>query len=284
MSATDRLERILYILPAAARADGVALAELARALGVDEQTILRDLEEATARAYYQPAGTVDPFEIMIEGDRVWVHAPADFKRPVRLNEREALALGLGLRVLAAEAEPARRAQIMELATRLETELTMPPADDVRDAEFEVAVGEDALRSTFAEAIEKQHVCAITYMKVLDAPAERRIVPLRLIYGNGQWYVAAHDVESNEQRVFRLDRVLSARMTNEKSTVVPGIAVANVLYQTEQTEVEAQVRYSGRIARWIAEESGDMCEADGSVVVTHKVADVNWLVRQNRCFH
>lgn len=58
-TAGDRLERILYILPAAARANGVALDELAAALDVDPGTVLRDLEQATARAFYHPAGAVE---------------------------------------------------------------------------------------------------------------------------------------------------------------------------------------------------------------------------------
>src|SRR5688572_905887 len=119
MPAADQLERILYVLPMAARGNGASFEELAHALNCDVATIIHDIEEATSRVYYHPAGTVDPFEIMIEAGRVRVHAPSDFKRPVRLSDREALALGLGLHALAAEAEVARRAEILALASRLE---------------------------------------------------------------------------------------------------------------------------------------------------------------------
>ena len=52
MSASEQLERLLYILPAAARTDGAHVDELARALNVDRETVLHDLAQATARAYY----------------------------------------------------------------------------------------------------------------------------------------------------------------------------------------------------------------------------------------
>jgi hypothetical protein len=39
-----------------------------------------------------------------------------------------------------------------------------------------------------------------------------------------------------------------------------------------------VRYSEQVARWVAEREGAECEADGTLVVTHEVADMNWLVR------
>src|SRR5687767_5922640 len=104
-TAEAQLQRILYILPAASREGGVSLAELASKLGVEPATVLQDIEAVAARAYYHPAGTVESFTIMIEGDAVEVYAPAEFRRPVRLEQRERLALGLGLRALAADAAP-----------------------------------------------------------------------------------------------------------------------------------------------------------------------------------
>ncbi|MBR9990556.1 MAG: WYL domain-containing protein [Gemmatimonadetes bacterium] len=142
-TASAQLERILYILPAAAREDGVGLEELASALGIDAATVLRDIEHVTAREYYHPAGAVNKFSIMIDRSSVRVHAPQEFRRPVRLNAREALALGLGLRCLAADAEPERRREILQLAARLEAELCAPGVETVhemRSARF------DALRS------------------------------------------------------------------------------------------------------------------------------------------
>ena len=53
--AERQLERILHVLPLAARPDGASLDELAAELGVPASRLLDDLEEVTARAYY-----VDP--------------------------------------------------------------------------------------------------------------------------------------------------------------------------------------------------------------------------------
>ena len=97
---------------------------LARELGVDVATVLNDIEQVTARAYYQPAGSVDPFTILIDSERIEVDAPQEFTRPVRLNAGEALALGLGLRALALE-QGEREHELHELAERLERELSVP---------------------------------------------------------------------------------------------------------------------------------------------------------------
>jgi proteasome accessory factor B len=44
------------------------------------------------------------------------------------------------------------------------------------------------------------------------------------------------------------------------------------------EVEAVVRYSRSIARWISEREEVEENPDGSVVVRHRVADPRWIVR------
>ena len=44
------------------------------------------------------------------------------------------------------------------------------------------------------------------------------------------------------------------------------------------EVEALVRYSSRIARWVEERGPVERQEDGSVLVRYRVADPGWLVR------
>lgn len=39
-----------------------------------------------------------------------------------------------------------------------------------------------------------------------------------------------------------------------------------------------VRYSARVARWIAEREGRPVEANGSLTMTHPLADTDWAVR------
>ena len=75
---------------------GATLAELSHSLGVGTATVLKDLTQITARAYYLPAGS-DDLLLEIEGDRVSLFTPAAFDRPVRLSMPEAVCLGLALR-------------------------------------------------------------------------------------------------------------------------------------------------------------------------------------------
>jgi proteasome accessory factor C len=83
--------------------------------------------------------------------------------------------------------------------------------------------------------------------------------------------------AGENRHFRLDRVLRARVLEEAAPALPD-APTEFSFHTEAAELEARVRYSPRVARWIAEDHDVALEADGSLLMTHKVADPQWLVR------
>ena len=302
-TAEAQLERILYILPAAARGR-VPVDEIARALDVEPATVLRDLEDATARSYYHPAGSVESFSITTDGRTVQVHAPTEFTRPVRLSQGEAMALGLGLRALAADADVERRVAILNLAQRLEAALVAPDVvvreaaprsyvtapdaslaaeDEVEYEAMELSFDDDGFRGVVADAIELGRLCTIWYLKPGDvAPAYRSIAPYRLVYADGKWYVAAYDVDREALRFFRMDRVLNAVLEDEPAPALPPVELAAFIgnggpYMAGD-DVEVTVRYSPRVARWIAERTAAESAADGSVVVQHRVADPRWLVR------
>jgi len=298
-TAQARLERLLYVLPAAARArDGVAINELAATLGVPATLLFDDLHEATAGSYYQPGGSTEEFSILLEGDRIEVFAPHEFRRPVRLSVRESLALELGLRALAAETAGPRRDQLRELAERLGRLLASPPTQTVHDQRsphppepeeveaadaVELALGDDGFRGVVTQALELGRVCTLVYLKPGEpAPSERRVAPHRLVYAEGRWYLVAHDLERGECRIFRLDRTLDVRLEPEPMPAIPSVDVTALLehgipyYAQDDTEVV--VRYSPRVARWVTEQVEAECLPDGSLRVHHRVADPRWIVR------
>jgi proteasome accessory factor C len=302
-TAEAQLERILYILPVAAKGEGVPIDDLARTLRVEPRTVMRDLEQVAARAFYHPAGTVESFTITTDGRTVHVHAPDEFKRPARLNQREVLALTLGLRTLAAESPPARREEILRLASRLEAQLAAPLAvqadappyvaaartigqvaeSDVEYDALALAFDDDGFRGVIADAIELQRMCTIWYLKPGDlGPMYRRIAPHRLIHANGKWYVAAYDEEREALRFFRMDRVLDAMLSADEAPPEPpqlDELIARGAPYIGGDEVDVTVRYSPRVARWIIERVPNaQLERDGSAVLTHRVADPRWIVR------
>jgi proteasome accessory factor C len=300
----ERLDRILYTLPLAIRNGGATLDELADALGCSPADILADLEEVTARAYYHAAGAADQLQILVDGNRVQVFAGREFVQPVRLTPREAMALDLGLRTLAAEAADGDRDRILALATRLEADLaTEPdsPATDrpavaeratatiegtgVRHAErVELDIGEDGFRGAIAQAVIDRLRCRIVYLRPGDdSPATRDVAPYLLVHAAGTWYVLGHDGDRDDIRVFRMDRIMNVDVTNIAFVVPAGFDARAFLgdagvYRPSLADIDVRVQYLPRVARWITERMPVVAQPDGSVIVRHRVGDPGWIVR------
>ncbi|MDT8437230.1 MAG: WYL domain-containing protein, partial [Gemmatimonadota bacterium] len=285
VTARDRLERILLLLPLASRPGGIALAEAAEALGTDIDAVRRDLTAVAERAFYHPAGSSDGIQIYIEGDRVRVWSGGAFERPPRLTPREALALALGLRVLAAGRETEDRARLARLAARLEAGLASGEAPESPER-FALSGAADAtpqIRAVLEEAAARRRRCRIRYLRPVDADLmDRDVDPFALVLGSGSWYVIGHCALRDAIRVFRLDRILDASLTDRGFEVPadfdPGDWVEDGHVFRSDVDAPAVVRYSPRVAPWVRERGPYEELEDGRVAVSYPAADPAWIVR------
>ncbi len=290
-TADARLERLLYVLPAAMREGGAALADLARALDASERRILEDLEELTARSYYRPGGWPDDIQIFIEPDRVRVAHATGFERPVRLSRDETLCLALALRSAAASAHVPDHHAREDLLARAEAHLGRAVGESGGGAEALAAADGGAdpegIRETLMAAARNRRPCALWYVKSGARDGSVRVVhPYVIAAAEGAWYAVAHCTLEEGVRVFRLDRVLAADVAEGTFAVPDAFRVEDYLnggrvFDGSEGE-EVRVRYSRRIARWIRErarhEPHRMEESDGgAVMVRHTVADPSWAV-------
>lgn len=285
-TAEAQLHRILYLLPAAGSEGGASVSEVAAALGVDTKQVLRDVTEVSERAFYLPAEMGAETQLAVEGDRITVYGRGAFARSPKLSAREAQALGIGLRSLAAEADPDDRQRLLDLAERLERELAWSAAKDGA-GEVALALGgqaqSDAGRELRRAARERRRV-RMRYLKPGGAePETRTLEPYSLLYAERWWYVVGRCCDRDAMRHFRVDRVLGLELLDEVFPEPSGFDSQQLVPDgrafVAAGPVSAEVRYGPRIARWIQEREPncDDCE-DGSVVVHHRVADPAWLIR------
>lgn len=284
VTAPEQFERITYVLARAAREGGARLDELVELLQVSPDQLLRDLHEVTTRTDHHPAGSVDDFTISIDRHSVSVWTTGEFRRPTRLSAREALALGLGLRLLAAESAPARREELLALASRLDSALASTPADELMPhyGIAEGAGGADGILAHLRDAARERQRCRIEYLKPGAPTPEMRVIsPYALVYAEGSWYTLAHCQEREAVRAFRLDRIITVHLVGDGFEVPPDFDPRHYLaegrlYRSED-EIEVTIRYSPSIARWIRERERVTPESDGSIVLRHRVADPRWVV-------
>jgi proteasome accessory factor C len=290
-TADAQLERLLHVLPAASRAEGARLADLAEALGTNEPRILEDLEEVTARVYYHPGGWPDDVSILVESDRVRVVRTGGLDRPVRLSSKETLCLALALRGTVASAHVTDGDRRELLLRRAEEHLGQGTwSEEVAPGGLvapERAPDPEGIRETLFSATRERRPCGIMYAKPGAPDAALRVIhPYVSVYAEGLWYTVAWCAVKEEVRIFRMDRILEAS-EGDGSFDIPDEFQADAyvdggrVYRAD-AETRARVRYSAHVARWVKERAQlDMSsleeEPDGSVVLDHWVADPQWVV-------
>ena len=283
-AASEQLRRILLLIPRLADGEPHSLETVSRLAGVDRSVVLKDIESISER-FEAPGGFVEGLQIFIEAEDVSV-IPNHFLRPMRLTRSELLALELGLAMLRAERPPEEHRAIDGAADRLRKAIARLPGEDIED-DFRVASlspsGDLEHLRKLREAFRSRRKVRLTYRRAGDTlPSSRVICPHGIVFANGMWYAVAHCESSEGIRIFRLDRVaqvepLEARYDSPRGFSIDAIVKDGRAFQSAEAGT-LRVRYSPRIARWIAEREGKQVAGDGSLVMDHPLADHGWAVR------
>lgn len=216
-----RLRRILLLLPYAIRNPGVTVDELARRFGVPKRDLIDDLNLVFLCGLpgYGPGDLID---VSVDEDRVYVEMADYFAAPLRLTPVEALGLYAGGQALASlpgmeEADALRRA-LAKLGRAL-------GSGAQADAPGAIAVRIDSAPSEHLDAIgravrERRRV-EIEYFSASSGElTARKVDPWGLVAALGRWYLVGWDHRAGDERMFRVDRVKRAAVTDEPADV-PG---------------------------------------------------------------
>ncbi|MFV0284955.1 MAG: helix-turn-helix transcriptional regulator [Demequina sp.] len=181
-------------------------AELATRLGTTERTVRRDVERLRDLGYRVESRTGRE-----GGYRL---AAGGAIPPLLLSEEEAVAIAVGLRVAAAEQlvdgtstalsaiakleqvlSPTSRRQVTALATAM----TSPDQGRVPHVP-------PALLGQVALACRDHERVRFAYEDAQGAKTRRRVEPHALAPARGRWYLVGWDLEREDWRTFRLDRM------------------------------------------------------------------------------
>lgn len=281
-TAAVQLRRVLNIIPHLADGEDHALEDVAAKAGTTVANLMADFFSISER-FDAPGGFVDGVSILVEEHRVSVSAN-HFHRPMRLTMAELCALELGLMLLRRDRTPAEQAPIDRALERLRQTVSRISASDphegTRYADLACA-GSAAHLATLRSAVRDHHKVRIRYRAGgAMATTERVVCPYSLAFAEEMWYVVTSG-EDDGVRFFRLDRVESVDALAEEFEPNAGVA-AHALRSGRAFQADGArrmtVRYSQRIARWVAEREGKTLAADGSLTVEHQVADDSWAIR------
>ena len=148
--------------------------------------------------------------------------------PLLLDDEEALAVALGLRVATATAVGGLEEASLSALSKLEN--VLPPRLRTRLEDISVAtvstVSSSASRADHsalalaASAARSRQRLRFGYIDGEGRTSERHAEPLRLVHTGRRWYLVAFDLDREDWRTFRLDRVSSPKVTGMRSTRRP----------------------------------------------------------------
>jgi proteasome accessory factor C len=281
-TAAEQLRRVLHLIPRLADGEEHALADVAAAIGVEPDQVLGDLASISER-FDSPGGFVEGVSILVEDDTVCVTA-REFHRPMRLTMAELCALELGLAMLRRERTPAEQEPIDRALERLRRAITQVPAnerlDGTRWADLNDAGAAEHL-SAMRAAIAGRRKLELRYRAgAATETSERIVAPHSLVFAEQMWYLVA-SADDGALRFFRLDRVEAVCVLEERcerdERAGDRVLEAGRAFASD-TARRMTVRYSPRIARWVAEREGVSLGEDGSLTLEHPLADDGWAVR------
>lgn len=275
-SATDRLGRILSMVPWIASQDGPLISEVCSRFDITREELLDDLNVVFLVGLY-PYTPESLIEVDMDDDRVWIDYTNFFERPLRLSRDEALALlAAGL---ASESQPGHDPEgplargLAKVATVLDIDLT----DDLG-----VVLADDEVEHLRAidEAMAEQRVLHIGYFShARNEPTERDIEPLRRFATDGAWYLDAFCRSSGDHRVFRVDRITALEPTGSTfERTDTRTSVASFEPPDDLDRVTIEIPASGS---WVVDQyphDGVEMLSDGRQRVTLAVSARPWLER------
>jgi predicted DNA-binding transcriptional regulator YafY len=240
LETSARLLRLLSLLQM--RRDWTS-AELADRLGVTARTVRRDIDKLRNLGY--PVNAVP-------GVSGGYHlGPGACLPPLLLDDEEAVAVAVGLRTAAggtvagiAETSVRALAKLEQiLPSRLRHRVNVLRSVTVPLAPGGTTVDPDTLVAV-AAACRDHHRLRFDYRDHDGAETIRTTEPHRLVHTGRRWYLIAYDLERQDWRTFRVDRLRPRRPTGPR--FVPREPPAEAAAYVSEAVAVSPYRYQARI--------------------------------------
>jgi proteasome accessory factor C len=282
-TATDRLQRLLALVPYVVSRKVVGMAETASAFGVTERQLVDDLNMLWCVELRSP-DPYCPIDLSYAGGEIVVSEAESIDRPLRLGIDEASALLVALRMLAELPGMGDRSALGRTIAKLEAAAGAAAGPS---SQVSVQMDNRAEQAVLAEVTEAltgaRRLHLSYYVPGRDEATERDVDPMRLVMVDGRSYLEGWCRRADAVRLFRLDRILGIKVLEVTAEVPPEAEPVDVdqgLFRPSPADVQVELEVS-TAGRWVAEYYP--CEevtelGDGRLRVSLRTPDTQWVRR------
>jgi proteasome accessory factor C len=283
-TSTDRLTRLLALVPYVVSRESVSLAEAAEAFGVSEKQLIDDLNLLWCVELRAP-DPYCPIDLSYEGGEITISQAESIARPLRLGVDEASALLMALRMLAGIPDLPDRDALSRVIAKLENAAGAVAAAVSSQVAVQVEAGTGAaaeVATRIREAISRSRRVHLTYyVPGRDENTDRDVDPMRLLFVEGQSYLEGWCRRAEAVRLFRLDRVTALVILDVPAQVPDDAEPVDVdrgLFRPSPEDVRVTVELTPS-GRWVADYYP--CESveelgEGRLRVVLRTRDTRWV--------
>ncbi|MFD4293191.1 helix-turn-helix transcriptional regulator [Rhodococcus sp. NPDC058505] len=279
---TQRLSRLLNMVPYFVANPGITKSAAAAELGVSVAQLTTDLNQLWVCGLpgYGPGDLID---LSFEEETVAVTFAAGIDRPLRLTSTEATALLIALRAVGELPGTADPSSVQGAIAKIESAagvaaggvLTQSVADPGPESPVVAAV---------RSAVRRGNALRITYFSASrDAVTERVVDPIRVVAVDNHSYLQAWCRQAGGVRLFRYDRIDAATELDEQARP-PGdgydVSASLELFHDDATLPQARLAIAPDHA-WVLDYypmTDVVVGADGVVEASMRYASSAWMAR------
>jgi proteasome accessory factor C len=256
-TATERLQRLLALVPYVLSRNVAGMAETAAAFGITERELVDDLNLLWCVELRSP-DPYCPIDLSYEGGEIVVSEAEAIDRPLRLGVDEACALLIALRMLTELPDVGNGPALRRTIAKLEA-----AAGAAAGPSAQVAVQVDDLvaqsaATAVADALDRGRRLHISYyVPGRDEATERDVDPMRLLLVDARpsrSYLEGWCRRADAVRLFRLDRILAIEVLDVPKDVPASAEARDVdsgLFRPSAQDVLVVLEL-GPAARWVAD--------------------------------
>jgi proteasome accessory factor C len=277
-TATDRLQRLLALVPYVVSRNVVGMTETAAAFGITERELVDDLNMLWCVELRSP-DPYCPIDLSYEGGEIMISEAEPMDRPLRLGVDEACALLVALRMLAELPSIGDGSALSRTIAKLEAAAGSAGGPSTQVAVQVDDVAGQSVMGHITDALARSRRLHIAYyVPGRDEATERDVDPMRVLVVEGRSYLEGWCRRASAVRLFRLDRILAIDVLDVPKDV-PAVAqpvdVDAGLFRPSPEDVQVVLELAAA-GRWVAdyypcEERTEL--SDGRVRVVLRTPDL-----------
>ncbi|MDN3355208.1 WYL domain-containing protein [Actinomadura sp. DC4] len=279
MSSSDRLTRLLALVPYVISRTSVSVAEAAAAFEVTEKQLIDDLNLLWCVELRAP-DPYCPIDLSYEGGEIVVSEAESISRPLRLDVDEASALLVALRTLAEI--PGRGDALSRVLAKLEA-AAGSAARPSSQVSVQVDVRPDVLVRVREGLDEGRRLRMTYYVPGRDENTDRDVDPMRLLLVDGWSYLEGWCRRAEAVRLFRLDRIVELAVLDTAASIPEDAEPVDVdrgLFRPTPDDIRVILELTPA-GRWVSDHYP--CESvtelgEGRLRVELRTRDTRWVRR------